>query len=855
MTSSDSVLWERWEEVDCLLEQVLDRPEGHRRAFLLEQVGDDRILHEVVTRLLEQLASDPARLDGPPDALLRMAFSSDEARREAQELQPGTRVGRFAITGYRGRGGMATVYEAHRADGAFDQRVAIKVLRRGLDTDDLIARFRTERQILSSVTHANVARLLDGGALEDGRPYLVMELVDGTPITTHADRQRLTIRERLSLFIEVANAVHAAHRQLVVHRDIKPSNILVATDGAVKLLDFGIAKLLNRDDGMTSTGVRLLTPDYASPEQLRGDSITTSGDIYQLGLLLRELLTGVPPLAGDTSPDAPLVHPSRVSTLAFQNVPAPEARAEARRTTPATLSGVLRGDLDIIAGKALRRDPEQRYASVEELSEDVRRYLAGRPILAHPESTRYLVRKFLARNRWAMPTAFVSVLAVVSFIAVLLVQNARLERERDAAQLASERAQETEEFLVDILRSPDPVSGGDGSSLTVVEALQRGRERLDRELADQPILRASLLAAIGRTLAGLGRADAADTVLRQSLALFDEQLGPMDSSSLETRYRIGSNYRAARESRQADSVLQELLQMRQAAGLLGDSTHSALLGQLSAVQLQLEQTDSALALASESVNILRRISDTTSGYYAGALSHLAPALRSASQFDSAETVYGTLLKLRGAEASPNWANLSILYNNIAFLQKSRGNLAAAEQSYRDALRLANDVYDVGHPMRIQYSNNLAATLEVMERYDDVESLRRSVAEDAERHWPDGDWRVGAQHLALARFYVRRARPSDAVEPMRRGWQQYSASLGVAHAWTLVAEAQLGLALTQAGRVDEGARHLNSAREAIRRLPAPPNAELREIIQQLVTALAGSGASYQASQYRALLVTP
>jgi serine/threonine-protein kinase len=356
-----------------------------------------------VLRLLTRLAGGHPDF-GPSEDVVLAAFAGDRPGGGGDDLPEGTEVGRYRIVRRVGRGGMATVYEAERADGAYEQQVALKVLRRGLDTEDLVRRFLTERQILSSLSHPNIARLLDGGSTAAGRPFLVMELVPGEPITSWADRHRLDVDARLRLFLSVAEAVHAAHRQLVVHRDIKPSNILVDADGRVKLLDFGIAKLLDTESEHTDAGAtRPLTPDYASPEQLGGGRITTATDVYQLGLLLRELLTGVRPLATETQPGEPPIRPSRAAALPAQSGRSPSERAALREATPARLARRLRGDLDVIVGKALRPEPGERYASADVLGSDVRRHLEGRPISAYPESPLYRARKFITRHPMIPP--------------------------------------------------------------------------------------------------------------------------------------------------------------------------------------------------------------------------------------------------------------------------------------------------------------------------------------------------------------------------------------------------------------------------------------------------------------------
>jgi hypothetical protein len=379
---------------------------------------------------------------------------------ERQPQGPGSegeRIGRYHLVREIGRGGMGAVYLAERVDGEFEQRVAIKLLRRGLDTDDILARFRVERQILASLTHPHIARLLDGGATEDGRPYLVMELVQGEPITEYCDANRLTVRERLRLFVQVARAVEHAHGKLIAHRDIKPSNILVTEDGTPKLLDFGIARLL--DDTYsgdksphTRTGLRLMTPEYASPEQVRGEPVTTASDAYQLGMLLYQLLAGRRPydLRGLTAQEIERIvaeqdRPSASSMLSTSPTPVdhgdagPQEIARLRRTEVRGLRARLRGDLDTILLKSVHPDQERRYGSAGDLADDIERHLDGLPILARVPSIRYRAGKFVRRHRTAAALVAVVVIAAATAGAWEARHTSQVRADRDRARYDAER--------------------------------------------------------------------------------------------------------------------------------------------------------------------------------------------------------------------------------------------------------------------------------------------------------------------------------------------------------------------------------------------------------------------------------
>ncbi|MEL7363710.1 MAG: serine/threonine-protein kinase, partial [Bacteroidota bacterium] len=379
---------ERWQQVEALFDAALGVADRERAAVLAEA---DPTVRAEVERLLAAHAAEEdgflapvARLgERELQDLADAALAQEKTRDDGDDLI-GTTIGAYRLVQRLGRGGMGTVYAAERADGAFRQRVALKLIRRGLDTDDLVQRFRAERQILASLSHKNIARLLDGGSTDEGtsaRPFLAMEYVEGEPITAYCDRQRLGVEARLRLFLDVCAAVQHAHQHLVVHRDLKPSNILVASDAGnaptVKLLDFGVAKLLNPGLSeyaglVTHHAARLLTPAYASPEQLRGQPITTASDLYSLGVLLAELLTGARPY------DLTHAAPAEVERIVCETTPAPPSQQVTSGEAPGlpgieagALAKRLRGDLDTIVAMAMRKEPSRRYASVEQFADDL----------------------------------------------------------------------------------------------------------------------------------------------------------------------------------------------------------------------------------------------------------------------------------------------------------------------------------------------------------------------------------------------------------------------------------------------------------------------------------------------------
>jgi tetratricopeptide (TPR) repeat protein/tRNA A-37 threonylcarbamoyl transferase component Bud32 len=396
------VTGERWKEIERLFEAALELPPEERAAFLDRECESD--LRPEVEAML---AADT----GFGEAVAAAVSSHAASAASSGEARIGKHIGPWRLKSILGHGGTGTVYLAVRDDQTFQKQAAIKFIRRGMDTALVMKHFRRERQILARLEHPYIARLFDGGATDDGTPYFVMEYVDGAPITTYCTQHNLNLRDRLRLFGEVCAAVQSAHQSLVVHRDLKPGNILVTHDGTPKLLDFGLAKLLVPDleGGQTTLGFRMMTPDYASPEQVKAEPVTTATDVYSLGVVLYELLTGQ--------------RPYRVKTTSWAELERHVCQTDP--TSPGMLVPELRGDLETIVLKAMRKDPARRYASAEQLGEDVRRYLNGLPILARKDTLLYRGGKFLRRHRWASMAAGIFAVALVSSASVAIVQAQR----------------------------------------------------------------------------------------------------------------------------------------------------------------------------------------------------------------------------------------------------------------------------------------------------------------------------------------------------------------------------------------------------------------------------------------------
>ena len=746
---------ERWRRIDALFDEALGLPPERRSAFLDQACGDDRELREAVERLIAADAdAHTTFLERPPLIVL-------EGGEDAAE---GSRFGPYRIERLLSRGGMGTVYLATRDDGQFDRRVALKLLHPGASDPDDLQRFRAERQILARLEHPAIARLYDGGETEGGVPFLVLEYVEGLPLDAYCDRNRLEVDDRLRLFRRLLDAVAYAHQNLLVHRDLKPANILVTAEGEPKLLDFGIAKQLAREGETGLTRFRMMTPGYASPEQVRGEAITTASDVYALGVVLYELLCGRSPyrrkgtgLPHELEMAILEQEPERPSqALDRESEPSVETIAAARRLRPRELRRKLSGDLDTIVLTALRKEPQRRYRSVVELAADIDRHLGEMPVSARPDKPLYRAGKFVRRHRLGVALASLALILIAGLFASLLQQSRRVERERDTSRAALA-------FLIDVFEHADPYQKG-AENVSARELLATGAQRATRELAGDPEVQAGLLDAIGQASVGLGQLDDAAPLLERSLAV-RRGLPP----SLEL----------------ADSL-----------------EHSAWLHFLRS------DYDRAEPMLREAIALRRRLaSDPTR--LAASLVHLGTLLTERHQSTDEERSRETEDVLQEAlgiyrKASDELGAANTLFQ-LAKLQKDRGDLPGAEKLYRQVLAIDRRLYGEDHPEVAQCRRALALTLIVQaKRPEEAKALLRQALASQRKVLPKTHPDIAATLNDLALAYTRTADYASAEPLYREALASELANHGEDHADTATVLFNLGSAVQNLGRLDEAA---------------------------------------------------
>ncbi len=724
----------RWKQISRICAEALERDPDKREAFVEVACEGDAELRAEVLSLLAQDCGADGILDAPP------AWDGVVASELESQSFEGKSIGPYRIVRLIGRGGMGQIFLAERDDAQFDQSVALKVIRRGMDTDDILRRFRAERQILAGLAHPGIARLYDGGATEDGVPYFAMEYIDGLAITKYCDENKLTVRERLLLFKKVCAAGHYAHQNLIVHRDLKPSNILVSSEGEPKLLDFGIAKVLDSEGDageQTLTSQRAMTPEYASPEQIRGETITTASDIYALGVLLFELLSGELPYTGTrTAIERAICEtaPVKPSTALAHSSKTTDARGRSRRLRH------LRGDVDNIVLKAMRKEPERRYASLQEFADDIDRHLRDRPVTARPETLLYVARKFIGRNWIPVGLSTIAAIAVVAFAFITDAQSKRIAEQSNIVSDERDLAEEVTEFMVDLFDQADPRATR-ASDIRAREILDRGYERLG-DLEARPGVLARLMLSMARAYEGLDDLRPAENLLRESLELAKDLPNPLERLMVQRELALVLT-RMGRLDEAAELHTEALEQWR-----IHDSAENPFV----AMQLQrlgwIEEhrgaNERAEELYREAIAMLEKLLENGPEEkldYAKTLGHLGHLLLVHYGTEQAEPVLRQSHALMIEVLSEEDPEMGLSFEQLGRLEFALDNLQAAEENFSRALASRLQLYGEGS-VNVALARNEVAR--VQRRLGDLESAEanyRSVAETLRARLGPDHWYV------------------------------------------------------------------------------------------------------------------
>lgn len=830
---------EQRNRVEWLFERALSLQPLERLNFLQTACLDDLEVKQEVESLLAADQEAGAFLEQTilPDALRLLVEQKPAAVPETFAACPPPdrlqQIGPYEILRKLGEGGMSMVYLAARRDQPADFRVAIKLIRPGIVTDQALQRFRQECQILARMRHPHIAQLMDSGTNEDGRPYFVMEYVEGIAIDEYCEASSLPVERRLQLFQDVCSAVQFAHRNLVIHRDLKPSNILVTPEGVVKLLDFGIAKLLLPGPQLANQTTVLrsfLTPQYASPEQILGQTITTASDVYSLGILLFKLLTGQRPYSLDN------LSAQEVEHLICELDPlAPSAmlsgiHAKVRRS--------LAGDLDTIVLMAMRKEPERRYASVQDFSEDIGRHLEGLPILARKNTFRYRSGKFVRRHAVVVGASALVCLSLISGAVVSIWQARNALEQRRVSELQRVKAEKVSAFLADLLKSADP-SEARGKQVTVREVLDRAAVRIKSEFANQPLVRAALLDAIGVAYTGLGLFQSAEPLLQESVNERSRLLGPMDPELADSLAHLAALRYAQFRPREAAELSRRSLSIR--LKVFGPD-HPKVAESLQALADALQITDDP-----EVETLLRRvlvIRQKTEGNEGPAVAQTLQALGwwliTRDRYAEAEPIYYQVLRIQRQLLGTDHEATILAVSNFAILRLRQGRYAEAEQLFRESLSGWIRIKGADHPEVAAFESALGVAICARGRLKEAEALQRHALSLREAYWGSDHPAVdnSLNHLGVTLYREGQFREAEAL--FRRALQMRMDRWGKDHrsvADTLVNLGRMRLAL---GDVEEAKSFFQDGLATWQALLGEEHPGTAEAMDGLASTLAAEG---------------
>lgn len=750
-----------WEKINELFAKALELDEKNRIEFLKQNCGNDKQLFDEIISLINEDEKIHPLLDKKASELINV---------EEKLNFIGQQIGNYKLIKEIASGGMGTVFLAERCDGIFEQKVALKIIKPGLSTIPIIRRFQHERQILANLQHPNIAKLFDGGVTDDRRPFFTMEYVDGIPIDDYCDQQKLTIAQRLKLFIKVCETVQYAHNNLVIHRDLKPSNILIQNDGTIKLLDFGISKVLSAEADnhdlptITQAEINLLTPEYSSPEQIKNSSISVSTDVYSLGLILFKLLSGKSAHEFNSRTfnefekvicEQTIPKPSTVITNSNNEV------FDNRKIHFVKLKKLLNGDLDNICQMALRKEPERRYASVEMLAYDIERYLNNLPILARKESFSYSAKKFIIRHKKAVIANIALFIIINGLIFYYTIQ---LKEQRDKANLEAKKSLQISDFLQNLFLVSDP-DESKGKTITAMELLDNGASQLRSSLIDEPEVKSQLLSTIGNVYTNLGLYNSAEEIYNE-IKNFPNKEKLSDETYISTLINLGSLFRIKGEYDKAKKILFETLDLCKQkfdennlltgdcylniAGYYyetGDFKNSRIyyqmaekvftssselneekiaqtaydLGVLEFDNGNLEKADS---LYRKALNIEIKLEGELNTVVATYQNELASVLRHTGKFDEAKELYEKVLSTRILLLGEEHPEVALTYNHLSRLYYNQEMFKEAEPLARKALEIRLKVFSEDHPEVSASRSSLAGTLIGLKKYKEAEELYR-----------------------------------------------------------------------------------------------------------------------------------
>ncbi|MFZ1292016.1 MAG: serine/threonine-protein kinase [Melioribacteraceae bacterium] len=767
-------------------------------------------------------------------------FTSNE-----NEIHPliGKHIGPYLIESEIGFGGMGIVFVGRRDDKEFDQKVAIKILKQGLSTKYLVKRFENERQILANLQHPNIAKLFDGGKTSDGLPYLIMEFIQGLLITEYCAKNNLDIKQILELFRIVCSAVHYAHQNLIIHRDLKPANILINEQGMPKLLDFGIAKLLDEsveieNIKLTQTKMWHLTPDYASPEQIKGENITTGSDVYSLGVLLYELISGnqpykffnVSPLSiNKTIDETNIIKPSEIVKQSINSKDEKKLNDKSEKQINAIKkSKMLKGDLDNIILKAMHKDPTQRYSSVQGLINDIERYLKGLPVNARKDTHFYRFSKFVNRHKIGAALFILFNILIFISIAAIIYQANIAAKERDNAKLEAQKSESVNDFLQEMLFSADPTEAG--KDVKVYDILQKASKDVETGFKDQPGIEAAVRKTLGKTLTNLGEFEKAKPHLEKSLQLNEKIYGIESYQTGESLHELALYYHWIGDMKLADSLYKKSVNILRKNSETPPRALSSSINDYGILMQEQGNMNESLELLKEAYQIVEKNFGEKDRDIASIANNMALTLGDLKKNELAEKYYRQSLKIYLDLYGSNRPEISTIYNNLAYIYIDNEDYEKAHENFSKSLELKKNTWGENHSMVGLAYLNLGALEYTMNRFESAkENLIYSMNNFKISLNVNHIW-VGLSYYWFAKYLIEDSKPAEAEKYIRKSLKIYEKNYPKNHINIISAKAELGIALLNQKKYIESEKLLLNGFEEINKIKGLNNFNTKRLLK-------------------------
>ncbi len=804
-----------WSDIKAIFYEAISLDENQRETYIDRVCTNAELKQEVLTLLHAHNNSE--------NYLEQSVIILDPVK-ENINFFIGKLFGKYKIVKLIARGGMGLVYLGER-DDEVKQQAAVKIISPGFVSESVLKRFRNERQTLANLNHPNISRLLDAGITVDGIQFLVMEYIDGIPVDEYCDKNNLNIKERMKLFLKIASVVQYAHHNLVIHRDLKPSNILITPDGEPKLLDFGIAKILDKDgsdnENLTIKGITNFTPEYASPEQVMGENITTASDVYSLGIVLYKLLTGHNPykINSSLSPDVKQVvtkteppKPSDIIYKTFEKTSfdeviriTPESVSKTREGTIEKLHKRLSGDIDNIVSMAIRKEPERRYSSIDFFTEDIQRYLNDQPVSAHKDSFKYKAGKFFRRNKGPVITGSVIVILIMLGIAGIIWQSHLTALERDNARLEAGKANEIKSFLLNMISSPDP--GKDGKDVKVIDVIQKAAGSLSTELPGQKQIEAEIRTLIGNTYLNLGIYDSAAVELNKALEINNKIFGIRSIEAAKSIKDLGQVYHYMGDFEKAEKLYMQSLDLFKSVRDKPSFELAKTLDLYATLLSDKGEYEKSEAITYDALKMAENINGPDDNDVLTIKNNLATAYNYHGKLDKADSLYRICLSAYRKKFGNVHIRVSSLLNNLAFIYIYKNKHHEAIPLLEESVDIKKRILGEDHPDLILAYSNLGSTYFNDKQFERAEKIMKLSVDVGLKNFDENNENLSRSYMWYGRVLTANGKPDKGIFYLEKAYFIRKKVFGQKNKLTLTAEVTLAKVLVDAGRFMKAESHL------------------------------------------------